>query len=99
MSLLSSDRFKKINEEIKSTMFDSPYWRRREKEKKREFIIDCIIGAVVVILIFLYAYGVSYAYHNAESQEEKDRILHNVEKGIWMGTGRGVIIYDERGSK
>lgn len=99
MSLLSNDRFKKISEEIESTMFDSSYWRRREKEKKREFIIECIIGVVVIILIFMYVYGVSYAYHNAGTQEEKDRILHNVEKGIWMGTGRGVIIYDERGDK
>ena len=46
MSLLSNDRFKKIGEEIESTMFDSSYWRRREREKKREFIIECIIGAV-----------------------------------------------------
>ena len=94
--LLDNKRFAKIRDEIDKDFYDSPFWKRYRREQKRDTIIGIVVAVLLLALLFLYVYAVSYAYHNAETQEEKDKILHDVEKGIWMGTGRGVIIYDER---
>ena len=63
-----------------------------KKSQKIDDIIMLIVTIVLGLLLFLWVLGVAISYNNAETQEEKDRIMNQIQTGMAIGLGKGIVV-------
>jgi hypothetical protein len=67
-------------------------YEKIKKSQKRDDIIMLIVTIVLGLLLFLWVLGVAISYNNAETQEEKDRIMNQIQTGMAIGLGKGIVV-------